>query len=100
MEKKWIFADGVEATLIQLEQELVDVRAQMEELEDAYQLAEDARLRLEVNLQALKTDHERSLGTKEQEDEDRRRQLYKRIGDLEAELEAERRNKVGVVSPL
>lgn len=35
----------------QLETELQEQRAQIEELEDAVQIAEDARLRLDVNLQ-------------------------------------------------
>lgn len=35
----------------QLEAELQEQRAQVEELEDAVQIAEDARLRLDVNLQ-------------------------------------------------
>lgn len=37
----------------QLEAELQEQRAQVEELEDAVQIAEDARLRLDVNLQVL-----------------------------------------------
>lgn len=37
----------------QLESELQEQRAQVEELEDAVQMAEDARLRLDVNLQVL-----------------------------------------------
>lgn len=37
----------------QLEAELQEQRAQVEELEDAVQIAEDARLRLDVNFQVL-----------------------------------------------
>ena len=41
------------------------MKAQMEELEDHLQLAEDARLRLEVNIQAMKADNERALNNKD-----------------------------------
>lgn len=57
-------------------------------------MAEDARLRLEVNMQAIKAEHERALAAKEQEGEDKRRALVKERRDLEAELENERRAKV------
>ena len=46
-------------------QELLEMKAQMEELEDHLQLAEDARLRLEVNIQAMKADNERALNNKD-----------------------------------
>ncbi|KAI6219617.1 hypothetical protein M3Y99_01645300 [Aphelenchoides fujianensis] len=91
-------AHDLEHAKRQLEQEVGDLRAQVEELEDACQVAEDGRLRLEVTTQALKAEYERTLATKEQEDEDRRRQLSRRIGDLEAELDAERRNKNSTLS--
>lgn len=78
----------------QLELQLADQRTQIEELEDAVQLAEDARLRLEVTLQAMKGEHERALAAKEQEGEDKRRALQKERRDLESELENERRAKV------
>lgn len=61
-------------------------------------LAEDARLRLEVNNQALKTEHERALSLKELESEEKRKALLKQIRDLEGELEGERRGKTGAVS--
>ncbi|KAI6232049.1 hypothetical protein M3Y95_00445800 [Aphelenchoides besseyi] len=91
-------AHDLEHAKRQLEQEIADLRAQVEELEDGYQLAEDARLRLEVTNQALKAEHERTLATKEQEDEDRRRALSKKLGDLEAELDSERRNRNNTLS--
>lgn len=78
----------------QLEQELADLRAQIEELEDAVQLAEDARLRIEVTSQGQKAEFERVLALKEQEDEDKKRALLKQVRELEEELEQERRSKV------
>uniref|UniRef100_A0A915D3J7 Myosin tail domain-containing protein n=1 Tax=Ditylenchus dipsaci TaxID=166011 RepID=A0A915D3J7_9BILA len=58
-----------------LEEESINLRAQVEELEDALQLAEDARLRSDVNLQAIRNENERSLSLKDQEAEEKRRSL-------------------------
>lgn len=44
-----------------LESQLAEQRAQNEELEDELQMTEDAKLRLEVNMQALRTQFERDL---------------------------------------
>jgi myosin protein heavy chain len=66
----------------------------VEELEDAVQLAEDARLRLEVNQQAARTEFEQQLAQREHEEEERRRTLLKQLREAEAQLEDERRAKV------
>ena len=55
------------------------MKTQIEELEDELQLSEDARLRLEVNLQALKATHDRDLAGKEEMSEDKRRQMTKQV---------------------
>ncbi|CAP23200.2 Protein CBR-NMY-1 [Caenorhabditis briggsae] len=81
-----------------LEAELADMRAQMEELEDNLQMAEDARLRLEVTNQALKSESDRAISNKDVEAEEKRRGLLKQIRDLENELENEKRGKSGAVS--
>jgi len=44
-----------------LESQLAEQKTQIEELEDELQLTEDAKLRLEVNMQALKAQYERDL---------------------------------------
>lgn len=44
-----------------LESQLAEQKAQNEELEDELQMTEDAKLRLEVNMQALRTQFEREL---------------------------------------
>lgn len=44
-----------------LESQLAEQKAQNEELEDELQMTEDAKLRLEVNMQALRTQFERDL---------------------------------------
>lgn len=47
-----------------LESQLVEQKAQNEELEDELQMTEDAKLRLEVNMQALRAQFERDLQVK------------------------------------
>lgn len=78
----------------QLTQENADLRTQIEELEDGLQLAEDNNLRLQVTLDSIKVDSERQGSIKDEEYEEKRRNLYKKITDLEDELENERRSKV------
>ena len=51
-------------------------------------------MRLEVNMQALKTQYERDLQAKEEAGEEKRRGMGKQIRDLEAELDEERKQKV------
>lgn len=75
-------AHDLERAKRSLETQVADMRAQIEELEDELQLSEDAKLRLEVNLQALKTNHERDLAGKEEMNEDKRRQMTKQVGSL------------------
>ena len=58
---------------------LEEVRLQMEELEDELQVAEDARLRVEVGAQALRVQHERDLQAAEQTAEEQRRQLLRQV---------------------
>lgn len=78
----------------QLAQENADLRTQIEELEDGLQLAEDNNLRLQVTLDTMKSENERQGSIKDEEYEEKRRNLYKKITDLEDELESERRSKV------
>lgn len=56
-----------------------EMRTQMEELEDELQVAEDAKLRLEVNIQALKAQHERELQARDEMGEEKRKQLLKQV---------------------
>lgn len=55
------------------------MRTQMEELEDELQVAEDAKLRLEVNTQALRAQHERELHARDEMGEEKRKQLLKQV---------------------
>lgn len=61
------------------EQAASDLRTQVTELEDELTAAEDAKLRLEVTVQALKAQHERDLQGRDDAGEERRRQLAKQV---------------------
>ena len=63
----------------QLENQAEEQRLQMEELEDELQASEDAKLRLEVNMQALKAQLEKQLADKDEQGEERRRSLLKQV---------------------
>lgn len=62
-----------------LEQQVEEMKTQLEELEDELQAAEDAKLRLEVNMQALKGQFERDLQARDEQNEEKRRQLLKQV---------------------
>ncbi|XP_073447246.1 myosin-11 isoform X3 [Aquarana catesbeiana] len=76
-----------------LEQQVEEMKTQLEELEDELQAAEDAKLRLEVNMQALKAQFERDLQGRDEQNEEKRRQLVKQVHELETELEDERKQR-------
>ncbi|VDM60142.1 unnamed protein product [Angiostrongylus costaricensis] len=77
----------------QLEQTVQEQKVTIEDLEDQLGLSEDARLRLEVNIQALRAEKERNLTAKDLEAEDKRRGLVKHLREIEQELQNERRSK-------
>ena len=54
-------------------------RNQIEEMEDEIQAMEDAKLRLEVNTNALKSQLEKQLAEKDEQGEERRRSLLKQV---------------------
>lgn len=62
-----------------LEQQVEEMKTQLEELEDELQAAEDAKLRLEVNMQAMKSQFERDLQARDEQNEEKRRQLLKQV---------------------
>lgn len=62
-----------------MEQQLEEMKTQVEELEDELQLTEDAKLRLEVNMQALKAQFDRDQLTRDEQGEEKRRQLMKQV---------------------
>ncbi|XP_047737475.1 myosin heavy chain, non-muscle isoform X3 [Hyalella azteca] len=81
-----------------LESQLAEQKTQIEELEDELQLTEDAKLRLEVNMQAMKAQFERDLTAREEQGEEKRRALIKQLRELEAELEEERKQRTMAVT--
>ncbi|XP_028826850.1 myosin-11a isoform X4 [Denticeps clupeoides] len=76
-----------------LEAQVEEMKTQLEELEDELQAAEDAKLRLEVNMQALKAQFERDLLGRDEQGEEKKRQLVKQVRELETELEDERKQR-------
>lgn len=56
-----------------------EMTIQMEELEDELQTAEDAKLHLEVNMQAFKVQFQRDLQGREEQNEEKRKQLLKQV---------------------
>ena len=62
-----------------VEQQLEELRTQLEELEDELQVTEDAKLRLEVNLQAAKANFDRELQAREEQAEEKRRNIMKQV---------------------
>ncbi|XP_040857244.1 myosin-10 isoform X1 [Ochotona curzoniae] len=81
-----------------LEQQVEEMRTQLEELEDELQATEDAKLRLEVNMQAMKAQLERDLQARDEQNEEKKRLLIKQVRELEAELEDERKQRALAVA--
>ncbi|XP_035031477.1 myosin-9 isoform X2 [Hippoglossus stenolepis] len=80
------------------EQQLEEMKVQLEELEDELQTTEDAKLRLEVNMQAMKAQFDRDLLARDEQGEDKRKQLVKQVREMEVELEDERRQRSQALS--
>ncbi|XP_053327788.1 myosin-11 isoform X2 [Spea bombifrons] len=81
-----------------LEQQVEEMKTQLEELEDELQATEDAKLRLEVNMQALKAQFERDLQARDEQNEEKRRQLVKQVHEYETELEDERKQRTVIAA--
>ncbi len=76
-----------------VESSVEDQKQQIIELEDELQTSEDARLRLEVNIGALKQQIEKVTLEFNGEIEDRTRALSKRLKEYEIELQEEQQSK-------
>ncbi|XP_017272163.1 myosin-9 isoform X1 [Kryptolebias marmoratus] len=81
-----------------MEQQLEEMRTQLEELEDELQATEDAKLRLEVNMQAMKAQYERDLAGRDEMGEEKKRALVKQVREMEMELEDERKQRGAAVA--
>ncbi|CAF91216.1 unnamed protein product, partial [Tetraodon nigroviridis] len=64
-----------------MEQQFEEMKTQLEELEDELQATEDAKLRLEVNMQAMKAQYERDLAGRDEMSEEKKRALVKQVSD-------------------
>lgn len=62
-----------------LESQVEEQKANIEELEDELQSAEDAKLRLEVNMQALKAQLDRELANKDDQVEEQKKTLLRQV---------------------
>uniref|UniRef100_A0A3Q3ITF5 Myosin-9 n=1 Tax=Monopterus albus TaxID=43700 RepID=A0A3Q3ITF5_MONAL len=81
-----------------MEQQLEEMKTQLEELEDELQATEDAKLRLEVNMQAMKAQYERDLAGRDEMGEEKKRALVKQVREMENELEDERKQRSAAVA--
>ncbi|XP_069857012.1 myosin-14 isoform X4 [Dipodomys merriami] len=88
----------LERTCRVAEQAASDLRTQVTELEDELTAAEDAKLRLEVTVQALRAQHERDLQGRDEASEERRRHLAKQLRDAEVERDEERKQRALAVA--
>ncbi|XP_046352832.1 myosin heavy chain, non-muscle-like isoform X5 [Haliotis rufescens] len=77
----------------QLEQQVDEQKTQIEELEDELQLSEDAKLRLEVNMQALRAQYDRDMQGRDDLVDDAKKSILKQLREMEAELEDERKQR-------
>uniref|UniRef100_A0A8C9WM23 Myosin-9 n=1 Tax=Scleropages formosus TaxID=113540 RepID=A0A8C9WM23_SCLFO len=81
-----------------MEQQMEEMKTQLEELEDELQTTEDAKLRLEVNMQAMKAQYDRDLQGRDEMGEEKKRQLLKQVREMEMELEDERKQRATAVA--
>ncbi|XP_075461387.1 myosin-10-like isoform X3 [Ascaphus truei] len=81
-----------------LDQQVQEMKTQIEELEDELQAIEDGKLRLEVNMQAMKAQFERDLQNRDDSNDDKKKMLIKQVRDMEVELDDERKQKAQVIA--
>ncbi|XP_075696179.1 myosin-10-like isoform X2 [Rhinoderma darwinii] len=81
-----------------LEQQVQDMKTQIEELEDELQGIEDGKLRLEVNMQAMKAQFDRDLQNRDDSNDEKKKLLIKQVRDLEVELDEERKQKAQILA--
>ena len=67
-----------------LESQVDEQRTQIEELEDELQATEDGKLRLEVNMQAMKAQFDRQLQEKEEAGDEKKKTLIRQVGGAAA----------------
>lgn len=75
-----------------------EMQTQLEEAQDREQVALDEKSRLEVTVNAQKTEHERSLAGRDEQLEDSKKGLLRQIRELESEAEDERKQRGAAVN--
>ncbi|KAK2119300.1 hypothetical protein P7K49_000686, partial [Saguinus oedipus] len=83
-----------------LEQQVEEMKTQLDEFKDELQDTEDATLRLEVNLHAMKAQFERDLQGRDEQSEENQQQLVRQVREMEAELEDEKKQRSMAVAAL
>ncbi|KAL8616918.1 hypothetical protein ACOMHN_041837 [Nucella lapillus] len=81
-----------------LEATVAEQKVQIEELEDELQAAEDAKLRLEVNMNALRDKYKNEVAGREDQEEESKRSLLRQLREMESELEDERKQRALAVN--
>ncbi|XP_073422637.1 myosin-10-like isoform X4 [Dendrobates tinctorius] len=81
-----------------LEQQVAEMKTQLEELEDELQAIEDGKLRVEVNMQAMKAQFDRDLQNRDDSNDEKKKLLIKQVRDLEVELDEERKQKAQIIA--
>lgn len=66
----------------QLETELANAKETITELEDNLQFTEDAKLRLDVTLQAMNAELEKVRGDKERDDDERHKMMLRKVSEI------------------
>ncbi|CAH8641262.1 unnamed protein product [Heterobilharzia americana] len=84
---------GLEQTNYRLNERLKETQQQIEELEDEISTFTMEKQRAEVQMNAVRTQLERELASRDDLLEEQRRQSLKRIRELETELEEEQRER-------
>ncbi|CAH8469517.1 unnamed protein product [Dicrocoelium dendriticum] len=77
----------------QLDQQLREARQQLEELEDEVSTVTMEKQRVEVQMNAVKTQLEREAASRDEALEEQRRQALKQLRELEAELDDEKKQR-------
>ncbi|KAF0992774.1 hypothetical protein HZS_2692, partial [Henneguya salminicola] len=77
-----------------LENQLIELKAEKEEIEDELQISEDTKARIEITLNALKSNYDNELNSRDEALEEVRRSLTKQLREAETALEEERKSKL------
>ncbi|XP_059090834.1 unconventional myosin-XVIIIa-like isoform X2 [Tigriopus californicus] len=80
-----------------LEKRLKEQEEELDDMAGQVQMLEQAKIKLEMSMAALKKDHRREISSKEDELEDARNAAMKKVKALEQQLESEHEERIGFV---